>query len=45
MNRRLRASRRTVEKHLEHIFTKLGIETRTAAVMRALAEADARMKR
>jgi DNA-binding CsgD family transcriptional regulator len=24
-------SQRTVEKHLEHIFTKLGVETRTAA--------------
>jgi DNA-binding CsgD family transcriptional regulator len=28
------ASRRTVEKHLEHIYQKLGVETRTAAVMR-----------
>ena len=28
---------RTVQKHLEHIFTKLGVETRTAAAMRALA--------
>ncbi len=27
---------RTVEKHLEHIYEKLGVETRTAAVMRAL---------
>lgn len=26
---------RTVEKHLEHIYEKLGVETRTAAVMRA----------
>lgn len=24
-------SRRTVQKHLEHIFEKLGVETRTAA--------------
>lgn len=31
----LSTSRRTVEKHLEHIFVKLGVETRTAAVMRA----------
>jgi DNA-binding CsgD family transcriptional regulator len=29
------ASRRTVEKHLERIYEKLGVETRTAAVMRA----------
>ena len=28
----LRLSHRTVEKHLEHIFTKLGVETRAAAV-------------
>jgi len=28
------ASPRTVEKHLEHIYEKLGVETRTAAVMR-----------
>jgi DNA-binding CsgD family transcriptional regulator len=28
------ASQRTVEKHLEHIYQKLGVETRTAAVMR-----------
>jgi len=27
---------RTVQKHLEHIYAKLGVETRTAAVMRAL---------
>jgi DNA-binding CsgD family transcriptional regulator len=30
-------SPRTVQKHLEHVYTKLGVETRTAAVMRALA--------
>lgn len=30
-------SPRTVHKHLEHIYIKLGVETRTAAVMRALA--------
>lgn len=33
------ASPRTVQKHLEHIFTKLGVETRTAAVMRAMSVA------
>src|ERR1700674_27993 len=27
----------TVHKHLQHIYDKLGVETRTAAVMRALA--------
>ena len=30
------ASVRTVHKHLQHIYAKLGVETRTAAVMRAL---------
>ena len=30
-------SPRTVQKHLERIYVKLGVETRTAAVMRALA--------
>lgn len=30
-------SPRTVQKHLEHIYIKLGVETRTAAVMRAQA--------
>jgi DNA-binding CsgD family transcriptional regulator len=29
-------SRRTVQKHLEHIFEKLGVETRTAAATLAL---------
>ncbi len=29
-------SRRTVEKHVENIYTKLGVETRTAAMLRAL---------
>ena len=29
-------SRRTVQKHLERSYAKLGVETRTAAVMRAL---------
>jgi DNA-binding CsgD family transcriptional regulator len=36
------ASPRTVEKHLEHIYQKLGVETRTAAVMR-LARAQPRL--
>lgn len=27
---------RTVQKHLQHIYEKLGVETRTAAVMRAI---------
>lgn len=30
-------SPRTVHKHLEHMYIKLGVETRTAAVMRALS--------
>jgi DNA-binding CsgD family transcriptional regulator len=34
----LGASPRTVEKHLERIYEKLGVETRTAAVMRALRQ-------
>jgi DNA-binding CsgD family transcriptional regulator len=32
----LEISPRTVHKHLEHVYVKLGVETRTAAVMRAL---------
>lgn len=42
----LAISRRTVQKHLQHIYVKLGVETRTAAVMRALASCDheSRMK-
>lgn len=32
----LGVSPRTVSKHLEHMYVKLGVETRTAAVMRAL---------
>jgi len=35
-------SPRTVQKHLEHIFQKLGVETRTAAAIRTLAAADDR---
>jgi DNA-binding CsgD family transcriptional regulator len=31
----------TVKKHLEHIFQKLGVESRTAAAARALTEMDA----
>ena len=31
----LRLSARTVQKHIEHIFQKLGVETRTAAAARA----------
>ncbi|MFL6623978.1 MAG: LuxR C-terminal-related transcriptional regulator [Sulfurifustis sp.] len=31
----LGASARTVQKHLEHIFQKIGVESRTAAVLRA----------
>lgn len=31
----LGARRRTIEKHLERVYEKLGVETRTAAVMRA----------
>ena len=30
------ASRRTVEKHLENIYQKLGVETRTSAAMAAV---------
>lgn len=32
----LSLSTRTVQKHLEHMYVKLGVETRTAAVMRGL---------
>jgi DNA-binding CsgD family transcriptional regulator len=38
----LAISPRTVQKHLEHIFQKLGVETRTAAAVRALAAAGDR---
>lgn len=37
----LAISARTVQKHLEHIFQKLGVESRTAAAVRALAALDA----
>ena len=33
----LGASNRTIDKHVEHIFRKLGVESRTAAASRALA--------
>ena len=36
----LAISARTVQKHLEHIFQKLGVETRTAAAIRVLGTAD-----
>jgi len=35
----LAISARTVQKHLEHIFVKIGVETRTAAAVCALAAA------
>lgn len=41
----LSISPRTVQKHLEHVYVKLGVETRTAAVMRALANSDRSMLR
>lgn len=37
----LQISPRTVHKHLEHVYVKLGVETRTAAVMRALGMGSA----
>jgi CheY-like chemotaxis protein/DNA-binding CsgD family transcriptional regulator len=37
----LGTSPRTVHKHLEHVFTKLGVETRTAAASMALARVGA----
>ncbi len=33
----LQISSRTVEKHIEAIYAKLGVETRTAALLRAVA--------
>ncbi|HEY3067130.1 MAG TPA: helix-turn-helix transcriptional regulator, partial [Methylomirabilota bacterium] len=37
----LAISARTVQKHLEHVFAKIGVETRTAAAVYALAAAGA----
>jgi DNA-binding CsgD family transcriptional regulator len=37
----LGVSRRTVQKHLEHTFQKLGVETRTAAIVRVMESLDA----
>jgi DNA-binding CsgD family transcriptional regulator len=34
-------SHRTVNKHLEHIYTKLGVETRTAAAAFAMSHLSA----
>ncbi|PKO79790.1 MAG: DNA-binding response regulator, partial [Betaproteobacteria bacterium HGW-Betaproteobacteria-13] len=34
----LGTSPRTVHKHLEHVFEKLGVETRTAAASMAMAK-------
>jgi len=36
----LGTSPRTVQKHVEHIFQKLGVETRTAAAAKVLAQGD-----
>ena len=36
----LEISARTVQKHLEHVFQKIGVETRTAAAVHALAVAE-----
>jgi DNA-binding CsgD family transcriptional regulator len=38
----LAISARTVQKHLEHVFGKLGVETRTAAALRVAAAAHER---
>jgi DNA-binding CsgD family transcriptional regulator len=34
------ASARTVQKHLQHVYVKLGVESRTAAAMRVLQRRD-----
>lgn len=36
----LTTSARTVQKHVEHIVQKLGVETRTAAAAKVLAQAQ-----
>jgi DNA-binding CsgD family transcriptional regulator len=36
----LGVSSRTIQKHLEHIFEKLGVETRTAAAVRLLSRSS-----
>lgn len=38
----LYVSPRTVHKHLEHVYDKLGVRTRTAAAMRVFGDAQAR---
>ena len=35
----------TVRKHLEHVFAKLGVHTRTAAVVRFLGVVDGEVPR
>jgi DNA-binding CsgD family transcriptional regulator len=37
----LGTSPRTVNKHLEHVFEKLGVETRTAAAAKAISKVRA----
>jgi DNA-binding CsgD family transcriptional regulator len=37
----LEISPRTVQKHLEHVYTKLGVETRSAAAAIAIRMTDA----